>query len=132
MLYPLYVHLGDAQHAHGVTFPDFPGCFAAADTLEELPAAVQEAVEAHFYGEEGQVPAPSRLEILAKNPEYEGGVWMLFDIDLSKINTKAVRFNVSMPERLLQQIDAVANARKLSRSAFLALAAEHEMAVAAH
>jgi metal-responsive CopG/Arc/MetJ family transcriptional regulator len=52
---------------------------------------------------------------------------MLFDIDLSKINSKAVRINVSMPERLLQQIDAVANARKMSRSEFLALAAEHEM-----
>jgi len=127
MLYPLYVHVGDAKHAHGVTFPDFPGCFAAADTWEALPAAVQEAVEAHFYGEEGPVPSPSALETLARNPEYEGGVWMLFDIDLSKINSKAVRFNVSMPERLLQQIDAAAGARKLSRSAFLALAAEHEM-----
>ncbi|HEM7889437.1 type II toxin-antitoxin system HicB family antitoxin [Burkholderia cepacia] len=128
MLYPLYIHVGDAKHAHGVTFPDFPGCFAAADTWEELPAAVQEAVEAHFYDEDGLVPSPSALESLTGNPEYEGGVWMLFDIDLSKINSKAVRFNVSMPERLLQQIDAAAGARKLSRSAFLALAAEHEMA----
>ncbi|OXI42473.1 type II toxin-antitoxin system HicB family antitoxin [Burkholderia aenigmatica] len=131
MLYPLYVHVGDAKHAHGVTFPDFPGCFAAADTWEDLPAAVQEAVEAHFFDEEGAVPSPSALEKLASNPEYEGGVWMLFDIDLSKINSKAVRFNVSMPERLLQQIDAAAGARKLSRSAFLALAAEHEMSASA-
>lgn len=128
MLYPLYVHVGDAKHAHGVTFPDFPGCFAAADNWEELPAAVQEAVEAHFEGEENPVPAPSALEQLAANPEYEGGVWMLFDIDLSKINSKAVRLNISLPERLVQQIDAAARARKLSRSAFLALAAEHEMA----
>ncbi len=32
MLYPAYVHIGDDQHAHGVTFPDFPGCCSAADT----------------------------------------------------------------------------------------------------
>ncbi len=31
MLYPVYVHQGDAEHAHGVTLPDFPGCFSAAD-----------------------------------------------------------------------------------------------------
>ena len=31
MLYPVYVHPGDESHAHGVTFPDFPGCFSAAD-----------------------------------------------------------------------------------------------------
>ncbi|WP_175044559.1 type II toxin-antitoxin system HicB family antitoxin [Burkholderia lata] len=127
MLYSLYVHVGDAKHAHGVTFPDFQGCHAAADTWEDLPSAVQEAAEAHFYGDDGPVPAPSPLESLARNPEYEGGVWMIFDIDLSKINSKAVRLNISLPERLVQQIDATARARKLTRSAFLALAAEHEM-----
>lgn len=128
MLYPLYVHVGDKRHAHGVTFPDFPGCFAAADNWADLPASVQEAVEAHFEGEEDVIPAPSALEVLTGNPEYQGGIWMLFDIDLSKINSRSVRLNISLPERLVQRIDAVANARKLSRSAFLALAAEHEMA----
>ena len=39
MLYPVYVHPGDADHAHGVTFPDFPGCFSAADDWSDLPAA---------------------------------------------------------------------------------------------
>ena len=56
MLYPVYVHPGDAKHAHGVTFPDFPGCFSAADKWSDLPAAVQEAVEAHFNGEPDAVP----------------------------------------------------------------------------
>ena len=45
MLYPVYIHMGDADHAHGVTFPDFPGCFSAVDDWIDLPAAVQEAVE---------------------------------------------------------------------------------------
>lgn len=128
MLYPLYVHVGDAKHAHGVTFPDFPGCFAAADEWEDLPRAVQEAAEAHFVDGDENVPQPTPLEQLAIDPEYQGGVWMLFDIDISRINSKAVRLNISLPERLVQQIDAVARQRRMSRSAFLALAAEHEMA----
>ncbi|MGF6540602.1 metal-responsive CopG/Arc/MetJ family transcriptional regulator [Paraburkholderia youngii] len=41
---------------------------------------------------------------------------------------KAVRINISLPEVLVQEIDAYAQARGMSRSAFLALAAEHEMA----
>ncbi|MGS1020908.1 type II toxin-antitoxin system HicB family antitoxin [Burkholderia glumae] len=93
MLYPLYVHVGDDKHAHGVTFPDFPGCHAAADSWDELPAAVQEAAQAHFEGDDSPIPEPSALEDLTRDPEYTGGVWMIFDIDLSKINTKAVRFS---------------------------------------
>lgn len=31
MLYPIYVHMGDDKHAHGIVFPDFSGCFSAAD-----------------------------------------------------------------------------------------------------
>lgn len=105
MLYPLYIHAGDHTHAHGVTFPDFPGCFSAADNWEDLPAAVQEAVEAHFEGEDDPVSPPTALDKLATDPQYVGGVWMLFDIDLSRINAKAVRLNISLPERLVQGID---------------------------
>ncbi|MBP0629293.1 type II toxin-antitoxin system HicB family antitoxin [Cupriavidus sp. AcVe19-6a] len=35
--------------------------------------------------------------------------------------------NISLPERLVQQIDDAAKSRHMSRSAFLALAAQHEM-----
>lgn len=127
MLYPLYVHLGDAKHSHGVTFPDFPGCFAAADEWEDLPHAVQEAVEAHFSDDDEVVPEPTPLEQLVVSADYQRGVWMLFDIDLSRISSRAIRLNISLPERLVQQIDEVARERRMSRSAFLALAAEHEM-----
>jgi predicted RNase H-like HicB family nuclease len=45
MLYPVYIHVADAMHAHGVTFHDFEGCFSDTDTWEELPAAMQEAAK---------------------------------------------------------------------------------------
>jgi predicted RNase H-like HicB family nuclease len=127
MLYPVYVHVGDAKHAHGVTFPDFPGCFAAADEWEGLPAAIQEAVEAHFHDEPEAVPAPTPLEQLARDPQYEGGVWLLAEVDLSRIDTKPVRLNISLPANLVQRIDAWADAHHMTRSGFLAKAAQEAM-----
>lgn len=128
MLYPAYIHK-DEHSAYGVSFPDFPGCFSGADELADLPRLAQEAVELHFEGEELPIPKPSAPEAWAGDERFEGGYWMLVDIDLSKVNSKAVRLNISMPERLVVQIDAAAKARRLTRSAFLAKAAEREMAL---
>ena len=127
MLYPVYVHVGDAKHAHGVTFPDFAGCFAAADAWADLPAAIQEAVQAHFFGEPDNVPEPTALEVLAVDPQFTGGVWMLADVDLSRIDTRPVRLNVSLPSNLVQQIDMWASQHHMTRSGFLAKAAQEAM-----
>jgi predicted RNase H-like HicB family nuclease len=128
MLYPVYVYPGDAKHAHGVAFPDFPGCHAAADKWAELPAAIQEAVQAHFHGEGAQVvPEPTALEVLAADPQFEGGVWMLADLDLSRIDTSPVRLNISLPTNLVDQIDAYARSQGATRSGFLARAARQAM-----
>jgi predicted RNase H-like HicB family nuclease len=98
------IHVGDDQHAHGVTIPDFPGCFSAADEWEDLPRMIQEAAEVYFEGENTSVPAPTSLEQLAANPEYQGGVWLLVDIDLAKLKVKAKRVNITMSENLLNEI----------------------------
>ncbi|MGE4336838.1 MAG: type II toxin-antitoxin system HicB family antitoxin [Pigmentiphaga sp.] len=127
MLYPIYVHK-EPDSAYGAIFPDIPGCHAAADEVHDLPTAVQEAVEAHFGADDDPIPAPSTPEAWAQAPEYSGGWWMLVDIDLSRVRSRAVRLNISLPEDLVQRIDAAARQRGQSRSAFLAMAAEHEMA----
>ncbi len=90
MLYPIYVHQGDGEHAHGVTIPDFPGCFSAVDNWDELPAMVQESIELYCEGEDMELPKPSSLEKLIKNKEYQAGVWMILDINVSKLNLKSV------------------------------------------
>lgn len=126
MLYPVYIHIGDEQHAHGVVFPDFPGCFSAADEWEQLPSMIQEAVETHFEGED-TIPPPTPLEQLIDHPDYSGGTWMLVDIDLNRVNTKAIRLNISLPEHLVHQIDDYAKAHHMSRSAFIAAAARQQM-----
>ncbi|MCM0080168.1 type II toxin-antitoxin system HicB family antitoxin [Geomonas sp. Red32] len=124
MLYPAYIHLGDEEHAHGVTIPDFPGCFSAADEWADLPRMIQEAAEVYFDGEDIPVPAPTSLEKLAANPDYQGGVWLLVDIDLAKLKVKARRVNITLSEKLLYEIDEYAEQNHMSRSGLLAQAAD--------
>jgi predicted RNase H-like HicB family nuclease len=123
MLYPVYLHLGDEKTAHGITVPDFPGCFSAADSWEELPGMIQEAAEVYFEGAEAEIPPPTPIERLAQDPAYEGGAWMLVDIDLSKLSRRVKRVNITLPENLLKSIDDFAGSHRMTRSAFLARAA---------
>jgi predicted RNase H-like HicB family nuclease len=96
VLYPVYLHVGDKTHAHGVTVPDFPGCYSAADNWEELPAKIQEAIEVYCEGEDMDIPAPTALEMLTKKSAYKGGAWMLVDVDVSQLSTRSVRLNISL------------------------------------
>lgn len=126
MLYPLYVWK-DANSAYGAAFPDLPGVNTAADDLRDLSKAAQEAVETMYEGET-TIPAASDIEKWTSNPDYAGGFWLLVNIDLSKVNTKPVRLNISLPESLLRDIDRYAKSRHLTRSGFLAQAAMKAMA----
>jgi len=123
MLYPVYVHK-EPDSAYGMTFPDFEGCFSAADEMQDITRMAQEAVEIHFDGEDIPLPEPSSPEQWFGDDRFAGGWWLLVDIDLSKVNTKSVRINISMPEALVKRIDMVAKKQHLSRSAFLAKSAE--------
>jgi predicted RNase H-like HicB family nuclease len=127
MLYPVYVQMGDEKHAHGIEFPDFPGCFSAADDWQEINCMAQEAVECHLAGESLPIPAPTALEKLTSDPRYVGGVWMLVDIDTRRIDPAPQRVNISLPGSLLTEIDEYAQAHHLSRSGFLAKAAMEAM-----
>lgn len=131
MLYPVYVHLGDGSHSHGVTVPDFPGCFSAADDWQDLPRRVQEAVEVWCAGEGMDLPVPTALETLAASADFSGGVWMLMEIDVSRLDLRSsqrpTRINISLPNGLLHDIDRVARASGATRSGFLAQAARAAM-----
>ena len=80
MLYPVCVHQ-DGNGSLGAIIPDFPGCFSGADHWRELPRMVQEAIEVHCEGEDLEIPAPSSLDELRDNPNYEGGQWVFVDIN---------------------------------------------------
>jgi len=127
MFYPLYVHK-DEGSTYGGTFPDFPGCFTAADELADLPRMAQEAVEVFFEGEDTEIPPPSEIDRWKDHADYQGGFWLLVDIDLAQVNAKPLRLNVSLPAHLVQRIDRYAEAHHMTRSGFLARAAIESLA----
>ncbi|MEE8056915.1 MAG: type II toxin-antitoxin system HicB family antitoxin [Pseudomonadales bacterium] len=127
MLYPVYVHK-DEGTAFGITVPDFPGCFSAADNWDDLPVKVREAVELYCDGESLAIPTPGNIEAYANEKEYTDGQWVYVEINTAELNTKAVRINISLPENLISQIDQRAKAQGMSRSGFLSVAASKELA----
>lgn len=122
MKYIAIIHKG-ADTAYGVTLPDFPGCFSAADTLEDVQAKVQEAVELYAAGEAFAPPVPMPLEQAAHLEEARDGILMLVDVDLDFLDERVVPVNISMPAYMRDRIGRAAKAQGLTRSAYLVRAA---------
>ena len=118
MLYPVYMHK-DENSAYSVTVPDFPGCFSAADDMNDLPANVQEAIELYCEGEDMIVPEPTALESLQDLEDYQDGTWLFIDIDLGKLDTRKERINLSVPVWALREIDNYASRIHTTRSGLM-------------
>lgn len=119
MLFPVCAHTEDGV-SYSIAIPDIPGCFTAGDTLSEALSNIREAVECHLAGENFH-PVPGPLEKYVKDPLYEGGIWLLAEIDVAEAGLVSV--SVDLPENILRQIDEESGRLGLSRSAFLAEAA---------
>ncbi len=118
----------EPESDYGVSFPDFPGVVTAGETLDEARAMAEEALAFHVEGllDDGEeIPEPSNLEKVMAEPGNRDGVAIL--VMLKTQSPKAVRINITLPEDVLQTIDAFAEANGLSRSGFLARAAMHEI-----
>ncbi len=125
MLYPVVVHK-DQTSDYGVSVPDLPGCFSAGRTLDEAVENIKEAIECHIEGlllDSDSVPPAQGIESHKSNPEWMEGIWALVQIDLSKLSGKSKRINITLPERLLWQVDHYASQHGETRSGFLAQAA---------
>jgi hypothetical protein len=64
----------------------------------------------------------------AAEPEYEGGIWAVVDVDPARWDGRVERINITLPRRLLSQIDAYASQRGDTRSGFIAAATRAAMA----
>lgn len=125
MRFPIVIHK-DPNSDYGVTVPDLPGCFSAGDTLDAAIENAHEAIECHIEGlliDHEPVPTPRQIDDHQNNPDYADGVWALISVDLSRLEGKAKRVNVTIPERLLKQIDRFAKREGESRSGLLTRAA---------
>ena len=117
----------DKNSDYGVEFPDLPGCISAGSTLEEARQMAEEALaaQAAFLREDGdEVPAPSALDVIARQPEMKGAV--PFMVELKEPSDKAIRINITVPERVLNLIDEAAGPLGGNRSAFMVGAAEEK------
>jgi predicted RNase H-like HicB family nuclease len=90
MKYAVALHK-DTGTEYGATFPDLPGCFSAGETIEEALANAQEAAECHLEGlllGDEPVPSPVDIEQHQTNPDYQGTVWAVVDVDISRLSVK--------------------------------------------
>ena len=114
---------------YGVSFPDFPGCISAGETIDDAKDMAKEALTGHIktmldYGE--KIPNPSSLENVMANPENADAIAFLV-ITVTDPKPKRVRVNITVPEKTLRQIDAMAKRRGMSRSSFLVHAAQNSI-----
>lgn len=131
MRYPVFVQdLGDETYE--VIVPDLaPHCSTFGDSMDSALEKSKETIELYIEGlliDEETIPAPTQIEILKSYPQYSDGIWAIVSVDISSLSGKAKRVNVTLPERLLTQVDRFASARGETRSGFLAQAALKYMA----
>lgn len=103
----------------GASFPDFPGCVAAGDTLEDVMKDAKEALEFHLEGllEDGAtIPEPSDLSDIQKHEFAKDGVVVPIVI---RQPGKTVRINLTVRDTELAEIDELARQHKMNRSEFM-------------
>lgn len=131
MVFPVVIHK-EKNSAYGVSVPDLPGCISAGDTLDEALAMVREAIELHLEAmiEDGEaLPSARSLEDVRSDRRFGGAAaFAIVQIDASNLRSKAVRINITLPERILARIDAAAKRTGETRSGLIAAAASEYIA----
>jgi predicted RNase H-like HicB family nuclease len=123
----------DADSAFGIWFPDVEGCFSAGDTLAQASANAAVALRQHVEALESAgrpVPPPRPVDDVLRDEDVREAMAanaMLLAVPLLSDAGRTVRINVSLDKGLVDQIDAAASARGLTRSAFLAQAAREKI-----
>ncbi|NGM46286.1 ribbon-helix-helix protein, CopG family [Rhodobacter sp. SGA-6-6] len=126
MRYYIAIVHQDGDSAFGLTFPDLPGCFAAADSWDAIPAAATEALDLWFDDQPDVEPSSlDALRLSQKDALAAGAV--LLPVPYIPADTAVERVNITMERGLLRAIDETAKTRGLTRSAFLAQVARREL-----
>jgi predicted RNase H-like HicB family nuclease len=121
----------EKDSAYGVTFPDLPDVFSAADHEGDLTANAVEAIR--LWAEDQPIPAPSTHDELMHREEVREELAkgaFLMRVPFIEDSTRIVRANVTFEKGMLDAIDTAARERGLTRSAFLASCARKEIEAA--
>ncbi len=117
----VYVALASPRQPEGylASFPDLPACSAEGNSLAELLVDARErllaCLEAVQAGGEAW-PSASPIEAFMD----QSGV-LAIPVDVA-VDDPPIRVNISLGERLVQRLDAAAEARGMTRSGFIAKA----------
>ncbi|MPZ57927.1 MAG: ribbon-helix-helix protein, CopG family [Rhizobiales bacterium] len=123
----------EADSAFGVWFPDVEGCFSAGDTLEGAVANAAAALRQHTEALESagrRLAAPRVVDDVLRDKDVRTSVKagaLLFAVPLLADAGRTVRINISLDKALVDQIDAAASTRGLTRSAFIAQATREKI-----
>jgi predicted RNase H-like HicB family nuclease len=117
----LFVALATPNAAGGyrASFPDAPDCDVEGRDLVELLLHARQSLAAHLKrtADAGEAwPAPTPIEAIALTP---GVIPLLVDV---AVEDTPVRVNISLGERLVERLDAAAEAKGMTRSGFIAQA----------
>ena len=116
----------DAGSAYGLTFPDLPGCFAAADDQGDILRNAVEALELWFEDTEPVTPrGPEAVASDVAADLAEGA--FLIAVPLIQPSSRQKRVNISLDAGTLGAIDSAAEGLGLTRSGFLTMAALNEI-----
>ena len=127
MLYFAIVHK-DKGSAYGVTFPDLPGCFSAADEIVDVLPHAQAALALYASGETS-LPVARSIEDMTKEKEIQSALAAgAFVIAVPLVvSDKKIRANVMFERSLLEAVDRQAQSTGISRSEYLAQAARRKL-----
>jgi predicted RNase H-like HicB family nuclease len=130
MKFMIALEPGTDTTAWGVAVPDVPGCFSAANTMEEAMENARLAIEQHvevLIEDCAPIPLPRSLAHWQADPDYAGWVWAVVDVPVEKYLGSAEKINITVPRLVLARIDEYAKSQGMSRSGFLVEAARAAM-----
>ncbi len=117
--FPAIVEGGNTP-GYSVFFPDLLGCVSAGDTVQEAVIAAEEALRGHLEAmvRDGEtIPAQRSLDEIEHDPDVIEAARVLVRAELPG---RSVRFNVTMDERLLAEVDKEVTIVGTTRSGFIA------------
>lgn len=116
----------DDDSAFGVSFPDLPGCFSAADEEKDILSNAAEALELWFEDEPMRAPRPLHKVTADVADDLAQGAFLIA-VPYIRRTSRQRRVNVSLDTGTLDAIDTAAGQLGLTRSGFLAMAALNEI-----
>ena len=118
----------DSDSAYGATFPDIEGCFSGADKEKDLVPNCIEAL--NLWSEYCSLPRPMTIDEVrtidwVKESLADGAY--LISIPFIQKHHKPTKVTISIDKGIVEAIDATAKQHGMTRSAFIADAAQRQI-----